>query len=110
MWRLQLGALGGRDVVAWGLFFKPTLNRRRSPRIREYLRGLKSCILGLRLIFLDPAGGEALDLAFSSGLMVAIPKQPLLVFGPNVNRFLGYLPESVQPPARWVTIFHGEKL
>lgn len=93
-----------------GAVFKPTLNWRRSPGIRGYLRGLKSCTLGLRLSFLDPAGGEALDLAFPSGLMIAIPKQPLLLFGPNVNHFLGYLPESVQPPARWVTIFRGEKL
>lgn len=90
--------------------FKPTLNWRRSPGIRGYLRGLKSCTLRLRLIFLDPAGGEALDLAFSSGLLIAIPKQPLLVFGPNVNRFLGYLPEYVHPAVRWVTVFHGEKL
>ena len=36
---------------------------------------VKSCTLGLRLIFLDPAGGEALDLAFPSGLMIAVLKQ-----------------------------------
>lgn len=68
---------------------------------------VKSCTLGLRLIFLDPAGGEALALAFPSGLMIAVLKQ--LGVRPKRKPFLAF-PESVQPPARWVTIFHGEKL